>query len=161
MPQNNRIFLPCLIFNTLKITQQEFEQLAELLLKFTLAYATSKFKVGKVRSPIHLPLKFDPVFKQQRVKTVPIHLQDKVNRLLEYLEQYKVISPVKKEEQPKVNTLIYHITILAKGESLNFVRDARYLNWPFDESKGYWLIELIWLTKRNRKYSTTADMNSA
>ena len=115
-------------FQHSQITQQEFEQLAELLLKFTLAYATYKFNVAKVRSPLNILLKLDPVFKKQRVSTVPIHLQDKVNRLLEVLGQNEIISPVKKEEQPKVNTIKNPITILAKGESLKLVRDARYLN---------------------------------
>ena len=53
-----------------------------------MAYATSKFGVGKVNSPLHLPLKLDAIFKKQRASKVPIHLQDKVNRLLDILEQY-------------------------------------------------------------------------
>ena len=43
--------------------QKEFEQLAELLLKYPMAYATSKFDVGKINSPPHLPLKPDAFFK--------------------------------------------------------------------------------------------------
>ena len=66
---------------------QEFEQLAELLLKYPMIYATSKLDVGKVNSPLHLPLKPDSVFKKQRASKVPIHLQDKVKRLLDILEQ--------------------------------------------------------------------------
>ena len=38
---------------------QEIGQLAELLLKYPMIYATSKFDVGKVNSPLHLPLKPD------------------------------------------------------------------------------------------------------
>ena len=37
-------------------------------------------------------------------------------------------SPVNKEEQPEGNTFINPCTILAKGESLKIVLDARYLN---------------------------------
>ena len=91
------------MFNFLhyQIAQKEFEQLAELLLKYPMAYATSKFDVGKINSPPHLPLKPDAFFKKQRASKVPIHLQDEVNRLLDILEQKKIISPVNKEEQPK------------------------------------------------------------
>ena len=39
--------------------------------------------------------------KKQRASKVPIHLQDKVNRLLDILEKYEIISPVNREEQPK------------------------------------------------------------
>ena len=78
-------------------------------------------------------------------------------------EQYNIISPVNKEEQPKGNTFINPVIILAKGESLKIVLDARYLNSLIDESKCNWPIEPIQviLTKINGKYFTTADMNSA
>ena len=148
-------------FQHSQITQEEFEQLADLLLKYPKVYATSKFDNGKVNSPLHLPLKADAVFKKQRASKIPIHLQDKVNRLLEILEQYEIISPVNKEEQPKGNTLIKPVIILAKGESIKVVLDPRYLNSLIDESKCNWPIEPIqvFLTKLNAKYFTTADMN--
>ena len=92
-------------------------------MKFQTVYAKSKFDVGKISSTLHLFLKPDAVFKKQRTSKVPIHLQDKVNRLLHILEQYEIISPVNKEEQPKGNTFINPVIILAKGESLKFVLD--------------------------------------
>ena len=111
------MFLTRFNFQYSQITQKEFEQLAELLLKYPMVYATSKFNVGKVNSSLHLPLKPDAIFKKQRASKVPIHLQDKVNRLLDILEQYEIISPVNEEEQPKGNTFIKPVNILAKGES--------------------------------------------
>ena len=156
-------FLTMFNFEHSQITQTEFDKLAKQLLKYSTVYATSKFDVGKISSSLHLPLKLDAVFKKQRASKVPIHLHDKVNRLLDILEQYKTISPVNKEEQPKGNTFINPVIILAKGESLKIVLDARYLNSLIDESKCNWPIEPIQviLTKLNGKYFTTADMNSA
>ena len=122
-------------FQHSQTTQKEFDKLAELLLKFPTVYATSKFDVGKISSPLHLPLNPDAIFKKQRASKVPIHLQDKVNRLLDILEQYEIISPVNKEEQPKFNTFINPVIILAKRESLKIVLDARYLNSLIDETK--------------------------
>ena len=75
-------------FQHSQITQNDFEQVAYLLLKYPRVYATSKFDVGKVNSPL----------KKQRASKVPIQLQDKVNSLHEILEHYEVISPVNKEE---------------------------------------------------------------
>ena len=95
-----------------------------------MAYATSKFDVGKVNSPLHLPLKPDAVFKKQRASKVPNHLQVKVNRLLDKLEQCEIVSPVNEDEQPKGNT-----KGTAKRESLKIVQDARYFFSPLDESK--------------------------
>ena len=48
-------------FQHSQITQKEFEQLANILLK----YPEVKFDVGKVNSPLYLPLKPDAVFKKQ------------------------------------------------------------------------------------------------
>ena len=58
------------MFNFLhyQIAQKEFEQLAELLLNNPMAYATSKFDVGKIISPPHLPLKPDAFVKKQRAR---------------------------------------------------------------------------------------------
>ena len=146
-------------FQHSQLTQNEFEKLPDLLLRYPTVYATSKFDVGKINSPLPLPLKPDAVFKKRRASKVPIHLHDKVNRLLDMLEQYEIISPVNKEEQLKRNTFINP----AKGESLKIVLDARYLNSLFDESKFIWPIEPIQVisTKINGNYFTTADMNSA
>ena len=155
-------FLTMFYFELSQITKTVFDRLAKQLLKYSTVYATSKFDVGKISSSLHLPLKPDAVFKKQRASKVPIHLHDKVNRLLDILEQNKIISPVNKEEQPKGNTFINPVIILAKGESLKIVLDARYLNSLIDESKCNWPIEPIQviLTKINSKYFTTADMNS-
>ena len=128
-------FLTRFNFHHSQKTQNEFDKLAKLLLKYPTVYATSKFDVGKISSPLQLPLKPDATFKKQRPSKVPIHLYDKVNRLLDILEQYEIISPVNKEKQPKGNTFINPVIILAKGESLKIVLDARYLNSLIDESK--------------------------
>ena len=91
-------------FSTLPFNTDWIWKLADLLLKCPKIYATSKFDLGKINSPLHLPLKPDAVFKKQRASKVPIHLHDKVVRLLDILEQYEIISPVNKEEQPKGKT---------------------------------------------------------
>ena len=156
-------FLTMFNFQHSQITQNELDKLTKQLLKHSTVFATSKFDVGKISSSLHLPLKPDAVFKKQRASKVPIHLHDKVNRLLNILEQYEIISPVNKEEQLKGNTLINPVIILAKGESLKIVLDARFLNSLIDESKCNWPIEPVQviLSKINGKYFTTADMNSA
>ena len=67
----------------------------------------------------------------------------KKNQLLDILEQYEIISPVNKEEQPNGNTFINPVMIVAIGEPLKIVLDARYLNSLIVESKCNWPIEPI------------------
>ena len=149
------------VFQHSQITQQRFEQVTEQLLKYQMAYVTSKFDVGRVISSLHLPLKLDVIFKKQQTSKVPLHLKDKVNRLLDYLEQNETISPDNTEEQPKGNTFTHPVIILAKGESLKVVLEARYLNSLIDESNFNLPIEPIQVihTKINRQNLTTANMN--
>ena len=52
-------------FQHSQITRNEFEKLADLLLKNPTVYATSKFDIGKINSPLHLPLKPDAIFKNR------------------------------------------------------------------------------------------------
>ena len=101
-------------FQHSQITQNEFDKLATLLLKYPTVNATSKIDVGKISSPLHLPLKPDAIFKNQSANKVPIHLHDKVNKLLDILEQYEIISPLQKDKQPKGNTFINPVINLAK-----------------------------------------------
>ena len=67
-------------FQHSQTTQKKFEQLAVLLLKYPKTYATSKFDIGKISSPLHLPRKSDAVFKNnEQVKyqsTYKIKLTD-------------------------------------------------------------------------------------
>ena len=94
-------FLTMFNFQHSQITQNEFEQLANILQKYPKIHATSEFDVGKVNSPLHLPLKPQAVFKKQRASKLLIHLHDKVNRLLDILEQYEITSAVSKEEEQR------------------------------------------------------------
>ena len=75
-------FLTIFNFYHSQLTQNEFEKLAEIILKYPKVYGTSKFDVGKIISPLHLPLKPDAVFKKQRASKVRVHLHEK---LLDYL----------------------------------------------------------------------------
>ena len=103
------------------------------------------------------------LFKKQKASKIQIHSHDKINRLLHILEQYENISPVNKEGQPKGNTFINLVNVLAKGESLKIVLASRYLNSFINDSICNWPIEpmQVILTKINGKYFTTADMNRA
>ena len=67
-------------FQHSQITQKEFDKLADLLLRYSTVYITFKFDVGKINSPLHLPLKPDAVFKKQRASKVP-----NMTKLIDYL----------------------------------------------------------------------------
>ena len=107
-------FLTMFISHHSQITQNEFDKLAKLLVKYPTVYATSKFDVGKISSPLHLPLKSDAIFKKQRASKVPIHLQDKVNSLLDILEQNELYLQLIKKNNQNVTPLSTQLSFSLK-----------------------------------------------
>ena len=53
---------------------------------------------------LNLPMKKDAIFKKQRIRKVPIHIRDRIQKLLDVLKKYDIISPVNKEQLPTGNT---------------------------------------------------------
>ena len=78
--------------------QKEFEQLVDFRKKYSGAHAKSELDVGK-KTPLTFPFKPDTVSKKQRATMFSIHLQDKVNTLLDILVRYENLSPVNKEKK--------------------------------------------------------------
>ena len=108
-------------------------------------------------------MKKDAIFKKQRISRIPIHLRERIQKLLDVLMKYDIIAPVNEEQLSTGNTFTNPVIILRKGESLKIVLDARYFNSMIDESKCNWHIEPVdvALTRINGTIFTTADHNSA
>ena len=64
------------------MTQQEIEELVELLLKYPMVYITSKFDAGKLITPLHLPLNFDAIFKKQRAMKTTVEIPQNLKFVL-------------------------------------------------------------------------------
>ena len=141
--QSNKDFLNMFNFEQKKLTQKQFEHLAELLIQYKQCYATSKFDVGKVKVELNLPLKATAVFKKQRATRIPLQLQEKVQHILDNTKHFDIISPVNTDSLTTRNTFINPVIILKKGESPKIVLDARQLNTMIDETKSSWPIEPI------------------
>ena len=117
-------------FEHTKSTQTQFEELAQLITR----YKQSKFHVGKIEVELNLPLKAAAVFKKQRSTRIPLHLQDRVQHLIDILTHFDIIAPVNTDSLTMGNTFIDQVMIIKKGESLKIVLDARQLNTMFDET---------------------------
>ena len=91
-------------FQHSQLTQEQLDKIVEIILKYRNVYATTKFDVGKTKVKLNLPMKKDAIFKKQRIRKVPIHLRDRIQKLLDVLKKYDIISPVNKEQLPTGNT---------------------------------------------------------
>ena len=161
--ESEKEFIQMFDFQHSHLTQNEFEKIVTIILDYRQVYATTKFDVGKTKVKLNLPIKKDAIFKKQRISKVPIHLKERIQKLLDVLKKYDIIAPVNKEQLYTGNTFTNPVVILRKGESLKIVLDARYLNSMIVESKCNWPIEPVdvALTRINGKIFTTADLNSA
>ena len=161
--ETEKEFIRMFDFHHSHLTQNEFEKVVTIILDYRQVYATTKFDVGKTKVKLNLPIKKDANFKKQRISKVPIHLRERIQKLLDVLKKYDIVSPVNKEQLSTGNTFTNPVIIIRKGESLKIVLDARYFNSMIDESKCNWTIEPVdvALTRINGTLFTTADLNSA
>ena len=161
--ESEKEFIQMFDFQHSHLTQEEFEKIVTIILEYKQVYATKNSDVGKTKGKLNLPMKKDAIFKKQRISKVPIHLRERIQKLLDVLKKYDIIAPVNKEHLSTGNTFTNPVIILWKRESLKIVLDAPYLNSMIDESKCNWPIEPndVALTRINGTIFTTADLNSA
>ena len=79
-------------FEHTKLTQTQFDKLAQLLTQFNECCATSKFDVGKIKVELNLPLKTTAIFKKQRAARIPLQLQERVQHLLDIPTHFDIIT---------------------------------------------------------------------
>ena len=99
-------------FQNSHLTQDQIEKVVEIILKYRNVYATTKFDVGTTQLKLNLPMKKDAIFEKQRVGKVPIHLRDRIRKLLDVLTKFDVISPVNKEQLSTGTTFTNPVIIL-------------------------------------------------
>ena len=116
--ETDREFLTMFKFEHTKLSQTQFEELAQFLTQFKKSYATSKLDDGKVKAELHLPLKATSIIKKQRAIRIPLQLQDRVQHLLDIITHFDIIAPVNTDSLTTENTFINLVIILKKGESL-------------------------------------------
>ena len=85
--EQEKEFIQMFDFQHSYLTQEEFEKVVTIILQYKQVYATTKFDVGKTKVKLNLPMKKDAIFKNQRISKVPIHLRERIQKLLDILEK--------------------------------------------------------------------------
>ena len=115
--ETEKEFLTMFNFEHTKLTQTQFEKLAQLLTHFQKCYATSKFDAGKIKVELNLPLKATAIFNKQRTTRSPLQLQDRVQQLLGILTHFDIIATENTDFLTTGNTFINPV-IISKKEIL-------------------------------------------
>ena len=125
-------------------------------------YSQHKYDVGKLKQKFHVKLLPNSTLAKQRPSKVPLHYQEKLENLLEQLWKSGIIGEMGTDKEMG-SEFINPIIILAKGNTVNLVIDARYLNSITDLSRYSCPLEPIGtlLNRLKGNYFTTSDLCSA
>ena len=124
------------------ITDEEMIFLIDILVGAWNVYSQHKFDVGKTRQNFHVTLKPKVQLKRQRPSKVPLHMKEKLEKLLTQLKTQisfaKWVTTVRSDHH-----LLTQIVLIPKNDHLRLVIDARYLNSVTDLTNYSWPLEPV------------------
>ena len=126
------------------------------------AYSQHKFDVGKTRQKFHVTLKPNVELKKPRHSEVPLHLKEKLEKLLTHLKDADVIREVGDDDE--MGSLFVNPKILmSKNDYVKLVIDARFLNSVTDLTSYSWHLEPVQMimTRVNGKFYFVNDLSCA
>ena len=113
------------------ITDNEMTFLIHMLIDSKDVYSLHNFDVGKTRQNFHLTLKPNVELKRQRANKVPLHLKDKLEKLLTQHKEADIIREMGDDDEMG-SLFVNPIILMPKNDYVKLVIDARYLNTVTD-----------------------------
>ena len=144
------------------ITDNEMPLLIDMLIDSKDVYSLHKFDVGKTRQKFHVTLKTNVDLKHQRASKVPLHLKDKLEKLLTQLRDADIIREMGDDDEMgslSVNPII----LMPENDYVKLVIDARYLKSVTDLTNYSWPLEPVQMimTKVNGKFFSVSNLSCA
>ena len=124
------------------ITDEEMVLLIDMLVDARDVYSQHKFDVGKTRQKFHVTLKPNVELKRQRPSKVPLHLKEKLERLLTQLKDADIIREMGDDDEMG-SLFVNPIILMPKNDYVKLVIDARYLNSVTDLTNYSWPLEPV------------------
>ena len=144
------------------ITDNELPLLIDMLTDSKDVHSLHKFDVGKTRQKFHVTLKPNVELKRQRASKVPLHLKDKLEKLLTQLTDADVIREMGDDDEMG-SLFVNPIILMPKNDYVKLVIDARYLNSVTDLTNYSWPLEPVQMimTRVNGKFFSVSDLSCA
>ena len=116
-------------------------------------YSFQKFDVGKTQQKFHVTLKLNVELKRQRASKVPLHLKDKLEKLLTHFKDADIIREMGDDDETG-SLFVSPIILMPKNDYVKLVIDARYLNSVTDLTNHSWPLEPVQMimTRVNGKF---------
>ena len=125
-------------------------------------YSQHIFDVGKTRQKFHVTLKPNVELKRQQPSKVPLHLKEKLEKLLTQLKDADIISEMGLDDEMG-SLFVNPIIPMPKNDYVKLVIDARYPNSVTDLTNYSWPLELVQMimTKVKGKVFSVSDLSCA
>ena len=144
------------------ITDEEMILLIYKLVDARDVYSQHKIDVGKTPQKFHVTLKPNVELKRQRPSKVPLHLKEKLEKLLTQLKDADIIREMGDDNE--MGSLFVNLIILMlKNDYVKLVIDVRYLNSVTDLTNYSWPLEPVQMsmTRVKGKVFSVSDLSCA
>ena len=144
------------------VTANEMTLLIDMLIDSKDVYSLVKLDVGRTRQKFHVTLKPKVELKRQRASKVPLHLEDKFEKLLTQLKDAHIIRELGDDDEMG-SLFVKQIILMPKNDYVKLVISARYLNSVTDLTNYSWELEPVQMimTNVNGKFSSVSDLSCA
>ena len=144
------------------ITDEEMILLIDMLVDAGDVYSQHKIDVSKTRQKFHITPKPKVELKQQRPSKVPLHLKEKLEKLLTQLKDADIIREMG-DDNEMGSLFVNPIILIPKNDYVKLVIDARYLNSVTELTNYSWPSEPVHIimTRVNGKVFSVSDLSCA
>ena len=120
-------------FQYSNISYEEMILLIDMLVDARDVYSQQKFDVGKTRRKFHVTLKPNVELKRQQPSKVPLHLKEKLKKLLTQIKDAD-ITRERGDDDEMGSLFVNPIILMPKNDYVKLVIDAIYINSVTDLS---------------------------
>ena len=121
-------------------------QLIDVIVDARDVYSQHKFDVGKTRRKFHVTMKPNVELKQQRPSNEPLHVKEKVEKLLIQLRDANIIREMGDDDEMR-SLIVNPIFLMPKNDCVKLVNDARYRNSVTDLTNYSWPLKTAQMIK--------------
>ena len=136
--------------------------LVNMLIDSRDVYFLHKIDIGKTRQKVLVTLKPNVELKRQRANKVPLHLKDKLDKLLTQLKDTDIIREVGDDDEMR-SLFVNPKILMPKNDYLKLLIEARYLKSVNNFANYYWPLKPIQLVLTGiiGKFFSVSDLSCA
>ena len=144
------------------ITDEEMTLPINMLIDSGDVYSGHKFDVSNARQKFHVRFKPNVELKRQTPSKVPLHLKEKLEKLLTQLKDANNIREKGDDDEMKL-LFVDPIIPMPKSNYVKLVIDVRFLNSVTDLTNYSWPLESVQMirTRVNGKFFSVSDLPCA